>query len=183
MVPSELITCLEQRRFPLSRLRLFACARSAGQVLLFRGEDVTGEELTEDRFPSVDLALFSDGATTSRRFAPLRCARVPWWSTFLGFPHGAWRAVGGARVERRRSQPASRHHRQSELRRDHRSDGAVDPASACTHPACGCGHLSGVGRRRGARCRSCAPPQAAYLAGEHYANTVRASLRVQPVQP
>jgi aspartate-semialdehyde dehydrogenase len=44
-VGSELIGCLEQRDFPLSRLRLFASARSAGRALLFRGQGVPVEEL------------------------------------------------------------------------------------------------------------------------------------------
>ena len=70
-VGGELIDCLEQREFPLSRLRLFASARSAGRALLFRGEGVPVEELTEDSFPGVDLALFSAGGATSRRFVPI----------------------------------------------------------------------------------------------------------------
>ena len=70
-VGSELIACLEQRDFPLSRLRLFASARSAGRALLFQGVGVKVEELTEDSFPGVDLALFSAGGATSRRFVPI----------------------------------------------------------------------------------------------------------------
>jgi aspartate-semialdehyde dehydrogenase len=70
-VGSELIGCLEQRNFPLSHLRLFASARSAGQALLFRGEGVKVEELTEDSFPGVDIALFSAGGSISRRFVPM----------------------------------------------------------------------------------------------------------------
>ncbi len=67
----ELIRCLEQRRFPLSRLRLFASARSAGKTLPFRGEQVVVEELTEDSFAGVGIALFSAGSGTSKKFAPL----------------------------------------------------------------------------------------------------------------
>jgi aspartate-semialdehyde dehydrogenase len=67
----ELIRCLEQRRFPLSELRLFASARSAGKTLLFRGAALTVRELTEDSFRGVNVALFSAGASTSKRFAPL----------------------------------------------------------------------------------------------------------------
>jgi aspartate-semialdehyde dehydrogenase len=67
----ELMQCLEQRRFPLSELRLFASARSAGKTLPFRGKPVTVQELTEDSFRGVDIALFSAGGSTSRRFGPL----------------------------------------------------------------------------------------------------------------
>jgi aspartate-semialdehyde dehydrogenase len=67
----ELIRCLEQRRFPLGELRLFASARSAGKRLRFRGQDLAVRELTEDSFRGVDIALFSAGGATSKRFAPL----------------------------------------------------------------------------------------------------------------
>ncbi len=67
----ELIRCLEERRFPLSELRLFASARSAGKTLPFRGAPLTVRELTEDSFRGVNVALFSAGASTSKRFAPL----------------------------------------------------------------------------------------------------------------
>jgi aspartate-semialdehyde dehydrogenase len=67
----ELLRCLEKRDFPLSQLRLFASARSAGRTLTFRGEALAVSELQEDSFTSVDIALFSAGAVTSRRFAPL----------------------------------------------------------------------------------------------------------------
>jgi aspartate-semialdehyde dehydrogenase len=67
----ELIRCLEQRRFPLAELRLFASARSAGKSLKFRGAALPVRELTEASFAGVDIALFSAGGATSRRFAPL----------------------------------------------------------------------------------------------------------------
>jgi len=66
----ELMRCLEQRSFPLSKLRLFASARSAGKTLPFKGQPVAVEELTEDSFRGVDIALFSAGGTQSKRFAP-----------------------------------------------------------------------------------------------------------------
>jgi aspartate-semialdehyde dehydrogenase len=67
----ELIQCLEQRKFPLSELRLFASARSAGKTLDFRGQPVTVRELTEDSFGGVNIALFCAGGSQSKRFAPL----------------------------------------------------------------------------------------------------------------
>jgi aspartate-semialdehyde dehydrogenase len=67
----ELLRCLEKRRFPLSQLRLFASARSAGKTLPFRGEALPVSELRDDSFAGVDIALFSAGAATSRHFAPL----------------------------------------------------------------------------------------------------------------
>jgi len=67
----ELIRCLELRRFPLSELRLFASARSAGKTLPYRGQQLTVRKLEEDSFRGVDVALFSAGGSTSKRFAPL----------------------------------------------------------------------------------------------------------------
>jgi aspartate-semialdehyde dehydrogenase len=67
----EILQCLEQRRFPLSRLRLFASARSVGKTLPFAGGQVPVEELNEKSFDGVDLALFSAGGSTSRKYAPL----------------------------------------------------------------------------------------------------------------
>jgi aspartate-semialdehyde dehydrogenase len=70
-VGREMLTCLEKRGFPASELRLFASARSAGQLVPFRGRDLVVEELTEGSFAGVDIALFSAGSGISRRFAPI----------------------------------------------------------------------------------------------------------------
>jgi aspartate-semialdehyde dehydrogenase len=67
----ELIRCLEQRRFPLSELRLFASVRSAGKTLSFRGQPLAVRELQDDSFRGVDIALFAAGGSTSKRFGPL----------------------------------------------------------------------------------------------------------------
>ena len=67
----ELLRCLEERRFSLSELRLFASSRSAGKTLGFRGATLAVRELTDDSFAGVDIALFSAGAATSRRFVPV----------------------------------------------------------------------------------------------------------------
>ena len=67
----ELIRCLEERGFPVSELRLFASARSAGKTLTFRGLQLTVRELNEHSFSGVDIALFSAGASTSKGFAPI----------------------------------------------------------------------------------------------------------------
>jgi aspartate-semialdehyde dehydrogenase len=67
----ELIGCLEKRAFPLAELRLFASSRSAGKTLAFRGRALPVRELDEESLRGVDLALFSAGAATARRFAPV----------------------------------------------------------------------------------------------------------------
>jgi aspartate-semialdehyde dehydrogenase len=66
----ELLQCLEQRKFPLKELKLFASARSAGKAMKFRGKEVRVQELGEDSFAGVDIGLFSAGSGTSKKFAP-----------------------------------------------------------------------------------------------------------------
>ena len=66
----EMLLCLEQRNFPLGKLKLLASARSAGKKMLFRGEEITVEELTHDSFGDVDIALFSAGGGISLEFGP-----------------------------------------------------------------------------------------------------------------
>lgn len=70
----EMLLCLEQRNFPLGKLKLLASARSAGKRVKFRGEDVVIEELTHDSFKGVDIALFSAGGGISKEFGPSAAA-------------------------------------------------------------------------------------------------------------
>jgi aspartate-semialdehyde dehydrogenase len=62
---------LEERSFPVGELKLLASARSVGKTLPFRGADMPVEELTEDSFEGVQVALFSAGGSVSRKFAPV----------------------------------------------------------------------------------------------------------------
>ncbi|MBO7223554.1 MAG: aspartate-semialdehyde dehydrogenase, partial [Kiritimatiellae bacterium] len=64
----EMLKVLEERNFPISKLKLLASARSAGKKMKFRGEDIVVEELTHDSFKGVDIALFSAGGSISKEF-------------------------------------------------------------------------------------------------------------------
>jgi aspartate-semialdehyde dehydrogenase len=66
----EMIKTLEKRNFPVGKLTLLASARSAGKTLPFKGEEVPVQELREDSFQGVDVALFSAGGGISKQFAP-----------------------------------------------------------------------------------------------------------------
>jgi len=70
-VGGEFIGCLTERRFPLGKLKALASARSAGKTLDFHGQKIAVEELTENSFDGVDIALFSAGGSISRKFAPI----------------------------------------------------------------------------------------------------------------
>ena len=61
---------LEERAFPAGRVRYFASARSAGRKLDWKGQACDVEDAETADFRGVDIALFSAGATTSRRIAP-----------------------------------------------------------------------------------------------------------------
>ncbi len=70
-VGNMMIQVLEERSFPVSEIKLLASARSVGKELTFRGKKVPVQELKEDSFKGVQLALFSAGGGISRKFAPI----------------------------------------------------------------------------------------------------------------
>jgi aspartate-semialdehyde dehydrogenase len=65
----EMMRCLDERKFPVGELRLLASARSAGKKLSFKGQEVVIQELTEQSFAGIDIALFSAGGDISRQYA------------------------------------------------------------------------------------------------------------------
>lgn len=69
-VGNEMIKVLEERNFPVEKLRLFASERSEGKTLDFHGSPVTVEILTDKVFNGIDIALFSAGGDRSKEFAP-----------------------------------------------------------------------------------------------------------------
>ncbi|MCP4177001.1 MAG: aspartate-semialdehyde dehydrogenase [bacterium] len=66
----EMMKVLEQNDFPVNNLKLLASARSVGKTLKFKGKDIKVEELTQDSFENIDIALFSAGASRSKEFCP-----------------------------------------------------------------------------------------------------------------
>jgi len=70
-VGEEMRLVLEERKFPVKKLSLFASGRSAGRVYKFNGENISVQELKDDSFGGIDIALFSGGDEVSKYFAPL----------------------------------------------------------------------------------------------------------------
>src|SRR4051794_8337050 len=70
LVGGVMRTILEERRFPVDRLRLFASSRSAGRTLPWRGAELTVEDVETADLAGIDIAIFSAGATASRAHAP-----------------------------------------------------------------------------------------------------------------
>ncbi len=69
-VGQELLRLLAERRFPVSHLRLFGSARSAGRSYPFNGKEIVVEELCHgDAFQGVDIAFVSAGGSVSKEYA------------------------------------------------------------------------------------------------------------------
>src|SRR5207237_1220528 len=65
---------LAERGFPVTRMRYFATARSAGRHLSWAGEHVEVEDAESADYRGLDLALFSAGGAGSKRLAPRSAA-------------------------------------------------------------------------------------------------------------
>ena len=70
-VGNEMIKILEERNFPVGKLKLLASERSLGKSLEYKGKSIPVEVLKEDSFTGVQIGLFSAGGSISEKFAPL----------------------------------------------------------------------------------------------------------------
>jgi aspartate-semialdehyde dehydrogenase len=61
---------LAERKFPVSELRLFASARSAGRTLPWQDTEITVEDAETADYGGLDIALFSAGKGASKVLAP-----------------------------------------------------------------------------------------------------------------
>lgn len=70
-VGQEFLSVISDRDFPYRSLKLLASKRSAGKSLSYENRNYTIEELTENSFDDVDIALFSAGGSISKKFGPI----------------------------------------------------------------------------------------------------------------
>ena len=77
MVGRKFLEVLEERQLPALNYYLFASARSAGKRVKFMGKEHIINELTETCFDDkeIDIALFSAGASVSRKYAPIAASK------------------------------------------------------------------------------------------------------------
>ena len=61
---------LDERKFPVKALRVFASERSVGKTVTFKGETIHLGKLGPEAFKGVDIALFSAGSSQSKEYAP-----------------------------------------------------------------------------------------------------------------
>ena len=67
---------LEEKNLPISEYVFFSSYKSAGTKLEFMGKEYTVRELKEDSFDEgLDFAIFSAGAGTSKKFAPIAASK------------------------------------------------------------------------------------------------------------
>ena len=69
-VGQEMIKILQERNFPVGKLKPLASARSAGKTLRFKGEDVVIEEARDEAFEGVDIVLGAAENDIAKKFAP-----------------------------------------------------------------------------------------------------------------
>jgi aspartate-semialdehyde dehydrogenase len=70
LVGRHMLQVLEERNFPVKSIKMLASERSKGKSVTFKGEEIPVEVLKEDSFQGVEVALFSAGGSTSKKFAP-----------------------------------------------------------------------------------------------------------------
>jgi aspartate-semialdehyde dehydrogenase len=68
-VGTEILEILESRDFPLRDLNLLASPRSAGSVMVFKGEKLTVQPVEGSSFKDVDIVLASAGGSISKVWA------------------------------------------------------------------------------------------------------------------
>lgn len=71
MVGEVFLNILEERKFPIGTLKLFASDRSKGQTRSFNGKQIAIDTLTADGFKGLDLVFFSSGDDISKEWAPI----------------------------------------------------------------------------------------------------------------
>lgn len=70
-VGQEFLSVLSDRNFPYRSLKLLASKRSAGKEIIYEDKAYIVEELNEESFKGIDIALFSAGGSISKKFGPL----------------------------------------------------------------------------------------------------------------
>ncbi len=70
-VGTELLALLEERKFPLGKLKVLASERSAGKSIVFAGKELIIEAVTESSFDDIDIVLASAGGSISKKWLPI----------------------------------------------------------------------------------------------------------------
>ena len=91
VVGIEMVKMLQERKFPIKELRLYASTRSIGKKISFHGHLLSVESLNSGSWKNLDLALFSAGSAVSKDMAPKMTAN----GTYVVDNSSAWRMEPG----------------------------------------------------------------------------------------
>ena len=69
-VGTQMLECLDEREFPIAKLKLLASARSAGKTVRFRGEDLVIEEARPEAFEGCDIVLGAADDAIAKQLLP-----------------------------------------------------------------------------------------------------------------
>ncbi|NPV52870.1 MAG: aspartate-semialdehyde dehydrogenase [Firmicutes bacterium] len=69
-VGEEILSILDEKRFPIKELKLLASERSEGKVVRFQGVELKVEKAKPESFDGVEFAFFSAGAKVSLDLVP-----------------------------------------------------------------------------------------------------------------
>lgn len=76
MVGRMFLKVLEEKQIPIRNFYAFASAKSAGSKINFCGKEYVVEELNESSFDRhIDIALFSAGGETSKKYSPIAASK------------------------------------------------------------------------------------------------------------
>lgn len=76
MVGRMFLKVLEEKQFPINNFYAFASAKSKGSKVTLNGKEYEVEELTENSFDRhIDIALFSAGGETSKKYSPIAASK------------------------------------------------------------------------------------------------------------
>ncbi|MEM7431290.1 MAG: aspartate-semialdehyde dehydrogenase [Pseudomonadota bacterium] len=70
-VGETMLSILAERKFPASKVHALASERSAGKTVSFGNRELTVSDVAEFDFSSVQIGLFSPGASVSAKYAPI----------------------------------------------------------------------------------------------------------------
>lgn len=70
LVGREILKVLEQRNFPIKKLKLIASENSEGKEINFKDKKLEVETVRAGTFEEIDIALFSAGSQVSKQLAP-----------------------------------------------------------------------------------------------------------------
>ena len=75
LIGQEIVRILEQRKFPMATVHLFASDRTVGNKLFVNHQELDVREVSANSFDPVDIAIFAAGTDVSRSYAPTAAKR------------------------------------------------------------------------------------------------------------